>query len=263
MTNTASKTQITKARLKEWSACKGGYLWFIEKFAGGAEFATVYKALIQDKRVSDADWLVGKALDGAETADQVKQIAIISGADAYAIAEAVANGAEAATTGYRANVATTGDWSNAATTGYRANAATTGYRANAATTGYQANAATTGDRANAATTGYQANAATTGDRANAATTGDCSNAATTGDCSNAATTGYQANAATMGEGAIAAALGNKARAKAGIGGAIVLAHRSDDGALLGVVAAMVGGDIKPDTWYVLDKSGVLKVDADQ
>jgi len=249
-----SKTYITKDCLKEWSACADGYRWFLEKFPDGGEFATVYKALIKDKRSIDADWLIWKALDGMGTSERVKQIAIISGADAASIAEAVADGAEAATTG---------EGANAATTGNHANAATTGNHANAATTGYHANAATTGNHANAATTGYRANAATTGKGANAATTGNHANAATTGYRANAATTGEGANAATTGEGAVAAALGVKARAKAGAGGAIVLAHRSDDGALLGVVAAMVEVDIRPDIWYVLDADGRLTEDATQ
>ena len=191
----ANNLEITKDRVKAWGACSDGYRWFLNKFPEGGAFADVHKALIEDKRGSDADWLVGKAFDDFDTATRVKQIAVIAGADAKAIEERVAAGAEAATTGNRAN---------------------------AATTGYRANAATTGEGANAATTGYRANAATTG------------------------------------EGAIAAALGVGAKAKANAGGAIVLAHRDDDGALLGVKAAMVGQDgIEPDTWYSLDESGAF------
>ena len=101
--------------------------------------------------------------------------------------------------------------------------------ANAATTGYHANAATTGYRANAATTGYHANAATTGSRANAATTGKC---------------------------AVAASLGIEARAKASVGGAIVLAWRDQQGKLLGIRSAMIGENgIQPDVWYELNDSG--------
>ncbi|MPS99507.1 MAG: hypothetical protein E2581_13540 [Pseudomonas sp.] len=96
----------------------------------------------------------------------------------------------------------------------------------------------TEDKANAATTGYRANAATTGYRANAATTGNWANAATTG------------------EGAVSAVLGRCGKAMAGEGGAIVIAHRDDDGNLLGVKAAMVGQDgIKPGVWYALDADG--------
>ena len=98
----------------------------------------------------------------------------------------------------------------------------------------------TEDKANAATTGYRANAATTGYRA------------------NAATTGYRANAATTGEGAVSAVLGQRGKAMAGEGGAIVIAHRDDDGNLLGVKTAMVGQDgIKPGVWYALDEDGAF------
>ena len=207
----ANVLEITKDRVKAWSACSHGYRWFLNKFPEGGAFADVHKALIEDKRGSDADWLVGKAFDEFDTETRVKQIAVIAGADAKAIAERVAAGAEAATTG---------------------------------------------EGANAATTGEGANAATTGEGANAATTGEGANAATTGDWANAATTGYRANAATTGEGSVAAALGMFAKAKAGVGGAIVLAHRDDSGALLGVKAAMVGQDgIEPDVFYELDGSG--------
>ena len=116
----------------------------------------------------------------------------------------------------------------------------------------------TEDKANAATTGEGANAATTGYRANAATTGYRANAATTGNWANAATTGNWANAATTGEGAVSAVLGRRGKAMAGEGGAIVIAHRDDDGNLLGVKAAMVGQDgIKPGVWYALDEDGTF------
>ena len=72
-----------------------------------------------------------------------------------------------------------------------------------------------------------------------------------------------AAAATTGEGAVAASLGVKARAKAGPGGGIVLAHRSNDGNLLGVLAVMVGGDVKPNVWYVVSESGLLAEDENQ
>jgi hypothetical protein len=111
-------------------------------------------------------------------------------------------------------------------------AATTGYRAPAATTGEGAPAATTGEGAPAATTGYRAPAATTGYRAPAATTGEGAPAATTGRDS------------------VAAALGHVSKAKAGEGGAIMLACYSGPdwakGKLVGVFAGMIGqtyGDV--------------------
>ena len=74
---------------------------------------------------------------------------------------------------------------------------------------------------------------------------------------NAATTGNWANAATTGEGAIAASLGIAAKAKAGAGGAIVLAGRDEiTDTLLYVFASLVGQNgIKPDVWYSLDADG--------
>ena len=216
-----SKTRITKERLRAWEACTTGFRWFVEKFPQGAEFAQVYAALVADKRQGDADWLVEHVLaELDDTVERVRQILMLAGADAETIRQRAKDGDAAATTGYRANAATTGDWANAATTGYRANAATTG------------------------------------DGANAATTGDGANAATTGDWANAATTGDGANAATTGHWAIAASLGIGARAKAGAGGAIMLAGRDDTGRLLHVFASMVGQNgIKPDTWYELDEAG--------
>ena len=80
----------------------------------------------------------------------------------------------------------------------------------------------------------------------------------TEDKANAATTGNWANAATTGEGAVSAVLGRRGKVMAGDGGAIVIAHRDDDGNLLGVKAAMVGQDgIKPSVWYVLDEDGAF------
>jgi hypothetical protein len=73
---------------------------------------------------------------------------------------------------------------------------------------------------------------------------------------NAATTGEESPASTASEGAVAASLGTRAKARAGVGGAIVLVHRNECGALLGIKAAMVGQQgIKPDVWYELDDQG--------
>ena len=212
--------QITKYRVKAWSACTDGYRWFLEKFPQGGEFAEVYSALQLDKKYEDSSWLADKVFSELDAPAKVQQTILISGADKSKIAKLVADGAEGTTTG---------NWANAATTGHMANAVTTGYRANAATTGEGANAATTGNWANAATTGNWANAATTGHRANAATTG---------------------------EHAVAAAFGIEAKAKASAGGAIVLVHRNNRGDLLQIRASKVGENgIKPDVFYTLSAAG--------
>ena len=121
-TATTNNLQITKDRVKSWAACSDGYRWFLGKFPEGAEFVSVYRALIAEKRGDDADWLVGKLFGELDTTTRVKQTAIIAGADAAAIAAQVAAGAEAATTG---------NWANAATTGKHAVAAALGIDAKA------------------------------------------------------------------------------------------------------------------------------------
>jgi len=70
--------------------------------------------------------------------------------------------------------------------------------------------------------------------------------------------GYRANAATTGEGSVAASLGVGTKAKAGIGGAIVLLGCDESsGELLRVFASMVGEHgINPDVWYSLDSYGM-------
>jgi len=271
---TTNNLSITKERVKEWSACTDGYRWFLEKFPQGGEFAQVHKALQAEKRYADSAWLANHVFAELDAPTRVHQIVKISGADSDEIAKLAEGGGDtnAATTGEGANAATTGEGANAATTGYGANAATTGDRANAATTGEGANAATTGEGANAATTGYGANAATTGDRANAATTGyganaattgEGANAATTGDRANAATTGDRANAATTGEGAVAASLGRNCKAKAEVGGAIVLVHRAINGAIAHIRASKVGENgIKPGVWYSLNANGEFREESE-
>ena len=143
--------QITKQKLADWSACRDGVRWFLKKFPQGAHFREVHEAMRVDRRYSDADWLIERVFANLDTAAKVGEIATMAGADKAKIAE------QAKQTALQDGcAATTGEGANAATTGYRANAATTGEGANAATTGYRANAATTGNWANAATTGKQA-----------------------------------------------------------------------------------------------------------
>ena len=49
--------RITKALLKEWSACTSGYGWFIQRFPQGASCHEVARALRKDKRYDDERWL--------------------------------------------------------------------------------------------------------------------------------------------------------------------------------------------------------------
>lgn len=113
---------ITKDRLKGWSACAGGYRWFLEKFPQGGEFADVYAALQEDKRYDDSGWLLNHVFAELDAPSKVTQTVLISGADSEKIRKAADSGAEAATTGYRANAATTGNGAIAASLGIHAKA---------------------------------------------------------------------------------------------------------------------------------------------
>lgn len=72
--------QITKERLKEWSACADGYRWFLEKFPQGGQYADVYTALVNDGRCDGAGWLADRAFALMCTVDQVSQTLAVTSA---------------------------------------------------------------------------------------------------------------------------------------------------------------------------------------
>jgi hypothetical protein len=162
----------------------------------------------------------------------------------------------AAATGYRGHAAATGDSGHAAATGDSGHAAATGDSGHAAATGDSGHAAATGDSGHAAATGDRGHAAATGDRGHAAATGDRGYAAATGDRGNAAATGDRGHAAATGKNSIAAALGYEGTAKAGAGGAIVLAFIAADGAIGAIRASKVGENgVEAGKNYRLDAAG--------
>ena len=127
--------QITKQKLADWSACRDGVRWFLEKFPQGAHFREVHEAMRVDRRYSDADWLIERVFANLDTAAKVGEIATMAGADKAKIAE------QAKQTALQDGcAATTGNWANAATTGEGANAATTGKQAIACCLGLESTA---------------------------------------------------------------------------------------------------------------------------
>lgn len=169
------------------------------------------------------------------------------------------NCVHSSSTGKRVHAASAGSFSHAATTGDYAHAATTGYSAHAATTGKCAHVASTGNYANVGSSGDYAHAASTGDFSHAVATGYYSHAVTTGYYAHAVSTGYRAHAVSTGESSISSALGVASTAKAGVGGAIMLAAYDTDvfpPKLVAVRASMVGENgIEPGKAYRLTKDG--------
>jgi len=78
----------------------------------------------------------------------------------------------------------------------------------------------------------------------------------TGERGAASATGERGAAWVSGKNSVACAFGTSGRAKAAAGGAVVLCHRSEDGAFVHIRACKVGENgIQPDTWYSLDAAG--------
>ena len=150
---TANNLEITKERVKEWSACTGGYRWFLEQFPQGGQFVPVYRALRAAGRADDANWLVGKISPELDPVLRVAQIAQVVGADHDWVAEQVQEVIKAADK----DVAT-GDEGHAAATGYKGHAAATGDEGHAAATGDEGHAAATGEHAIAAALGMASKA---------------------------------------------------------------------------------------------------------
>ena len=158
----ANNLEITKERVKEWSACSGGYRWFLEQFPQGGQFVPVYRALRAAGRADDANWLVGKISPELDPVLRVAQIAQVVGADREWVAEQVQEVIKAAdedvATGDEGHAAATGDEGHAAATGNYGHAAATGNYGHAAATGYKGHAAATGEHAIAAALGMASKA---------------------------------------------------------------------------------------------------------
>ena len=130
----------------------------------------------------------------------------------------------------------------------------TGTLGAASATGYQGAASATGDWGAASATGYLGAASATGDRGAASATGDRGAASATGYLGAASATGYYS---------IAHADGWETKARGADGCGLTLAERDDNGALIGLVAVIVGREhegqvIEPMVWYALRDGRVVQ-----
>ena len=89
----------------------------------------------------------------------------------------------------------------------------------------------------------------TGDQSAATNTGYRSAATSTGYQSAATSTGYRSAAGVEGSESVAIAAGRSSKAKASKGSWIVVAERDEEGAILCILTAQAGEEIKPDTYY--------------
>jgi hypothetical protein len=102
-----------------------------------------------------------------------------------------------------------------------------------------------------------------GDRSASSATGDQSASSATGDRSASSATGDQSASSVDGKNAVAMNIGVKGKAKASLGGAIVLCEHDDDYNLICIKSAIVGtgkGMPKPDTYYILENGKFKEVE---
>jgi hypothetical protein len=120
-------------------------------------------------------------------------------------------------------------------------------RSASSATGYRSASSATGDQSASSATGYRSASSATGDRSASSATGDQSASSATGDQSASSATGKAAVALNTGRGG---------RAKAGLGGAIVLCNHDRAGNLRHIRASKVGENgIRPDVFYTLNADG--------
>src|SRR6185437_5240035 len=149
----------------------------------------------------------------------------------------------------------TGDQSAAINMGYRSAATNMGNRSVATNMGYQSAATNMGHQSAAINTGEQSAATNMGNRSVATNTGSRSAATNMGDRSAAINTGNRSAAEVSGTASVAIATGAASKARAGVGGAIVLVNRGAQGNIRHIRSAKVGDGIKADVWYSLGDDG--------
>ena len=161
--------RITKALLKEWSACTSGYGWFIQRFPQGASCHEVARALRKDKRYDDERWLfsnvfnkfvaqpeiiadvvkkdtetqicAGTALIAklAESADK-SDGSLLAASGRYSLLAASGYGSQLAASGYGSQLAASGRYSQLAASGSYSLLAASGTRSVAVAAGFGSSA---------------------------------------------------------------------------------------------------------------------------
>ena len=135
----------------------------------------------------------------------------------------------------------------------------------AVNSGYRSAAVNSGDCSAAVNSGDRSAAVNSGDRSAAVNSGNCSAAVNSGYRSAAVNSGDRSAAEVANGGSVAIVTGCQAKAKAGLGSAIVVAERGgwngETYPLINIKAAIVDGKkIKADTWYTLKDGEFVECD---
>ncbi len=142
-------------------------------------------------------------------------------------------------------------------TGYRGIGSSAGYRGIGSSTGDGGIGSSTGDRGIGSSTGARGIGSSAGYRGIGSSTGDRGIGLSTGDGGIGSSTGDGGDAEVLGKASVAIAIGKSSRAKACGASAIVCVYRDNNGNLVHIRAAKIGGPegIEPDVWYTLDADG--------
>ena len=163
---------------------------------------------------------------------------------------------KAINSGYSSSAVNSGDSSSAVNSGDSSSAVNSGYRSSAVNSGYSSSAVNSGDSSSAVNSGY---------RSSAVNSGDSSSAVNSGYRSSAVNSGYRSSAVNSGVEGVAAALGIDSKAKAALGGWLVLSEwKQDDNwnwHRIAVKSRKVDGKkIKADTFYKLIDGKFVEVE---
>ena len=166
--------QITKELLKEWSACRDGYGWFVSKFPQGAAYTEVSAALRADKRYADDNWLASNAFRSLFNAPELIENFVKADVDAQTAAVQPSIDSTPAASGYGSRLAASGNDSRLAASGYGSMLAASGNYSTLAASGNYSSLAASGNDSTLAASGYDSTLAASGYGSTLEAKGNCS-----------------------------------------------------------------------------------------
>jgi Ca2+-binding RTX toxin-like protein len=162
-----SNMQITKEQLKQWSACRDGYEWFLRQFPEGTgTYHDIVTALYADKRAADARWLS----DNCYRAFGVAEFSPVELASLNAMAIELNSlehpaDSELCSSGYGAQIGSSGNGAQIGSSGNDARIGSSGYDARIGSSGNDARIGSSGNDAQIGSSGNDAQIEVTGQNA--------------------------------------------------------------------------------------------------
>ena len=201
----AGPLQITKEKLRDWSACTDGYQWFLKKFPQGAAYTEVSAALRADKRYADDTWLASNAFRSLFNAPELIENFVKADVDALIAAVQPSIDSRLAASGNDSALAASGNDSRLAAFGNDSRLAASGYDSTLAASGNGSRLAASGNDSRLAASGNDSTLAASGNDSRLTASGNDSMLEAKGNCSVAMAAGLGSIAAAGEKGAFAIA----------------------------------------------------------